>query len=377
MLVPTGRLLIASNDSRNYNSYKTYWRRWLLLFALVKQPGKMIGLFQAVFLSIFLLTACGSTQSSTETTQPETNQATEQRQNLPEKVTIGYHAHLANFIIAIEKGFFEDEFSKDGVEVEFVKLEHAGPLIDAMKSGDVDLSSSVASFAVSGIASGADIVILGTVEASEQSNAVIVPAGSPIKKIADLKGKKIGAVIGSNMHLVLEAALKEAGLQPGDVQIVPLNPTEGVAAFASGAVDAWAIWDPFRDAAELDLGAQTLFVNGPYLTLTDHPVVRRDFHEQYPQLTKRFLEALLITDRWMAENPDEAQRISSEANNLKPEVGELSWGRRKFVFRPISEEDRAVFQKVSDFYVGKGIIKEVLDITPYVDNGPIEEVIAQ
>lgn len=333
------------------------------------RQSRPVWLVIVLILMLLVVSGCGnrSVSNSSGSTTGTTH-------DLPAKVKIGYHAHLATFIVARDQKFFEEEFGKDGVQVEMVKLEHAGPLIDALKAGEIDMSSSVPSFIVAGLASGADLVVLGTTEASEQSNAVIVPADSPVKTVSDLKGKNVAVVSGSNSHLMLESALAEAGLDPEDIHLVPLEPTEARAAFASGAIDAWAIWSPFRDAAELD-GARTLFENGKYLVLTDHPVVRSDFHSKYPQLSERFLAALKRTDDWINANPAEAQRLWSEENGLDTKVGELAWQRRIFIFRPVDDSDLDVFEKVVDFYINKGIIGDRLDFRSKIDNSSIEKVI--
>ena len=63
---------------------------------------------------------------------------------------------------------------------------------------------------------------------------------------------------GSNVHYFLVKALEKAGLRYTDVQTAFLPPPEARAAFESGRVDAWAIWDPFLTAAELGTGAKVL-----------------------------------------------------------------------------------------------------------------------
>ena len=71
-----------------------------------------------------------------------------------------------------------------------------------------------------------------------------MPKGSPIRTVAELRGKKIAVPQGSSAHGLALLALKNAGLTPSDVQLDFLSPAAGATAFASGKVDAWSIWNP-------------------------------------------------------------------------------------------------------------------------------------
>ena len=76
--------------------------------------------------------------------------------------------------------------------------------------------------------------------------------------VADLKGRKVALNKGSNVHYLLVRALEAAGVGYGDIEPVYLPPADARAAFERGAVDAWAIWDPFLAAAQAATGARTL-----------------------------------------------------------------------------------------------------------------------
>ena len=82
-----------------------------------------------------------------------------------------------------------------------------------------------------------------------------MPKDSPIRSVAELKGKKIALNKGSNVHYLLVRALESAGLQYRDIQPVYLSPADARAAFERGSVHAWVIWDPFQAAAEAAAGA--------------------------------------------------------------------------------------------------------------------------
>ncbi|MEI9964253.1 MAG: aliphatic sulfonate ABC transporter substrate-binding protein [Caulobacteraceae bacterium] len=77
------------------------------------------------------------------------------------------------------------------------------------------------------------------------STALVVPAGSPIRTVADLKGKKVATVKGSIGHFLLLRLLEDAHVPAKDVQVVFLDPGSTRGALQSGSVDAWATWSPY------------------------------------------------------------------------------------------------------------------------------------
>src|SRR4029077_16738960 len=113
-------------------------------------------------------------------------------------------------------------------------------------------------------AAGAPLVYVANEPAAPLSEAILVPKDSPIRGVAELKGKKVALNKGSNVHYLLVKALEKAGLSYADVTPVFLKPSDARAAFEHGDVDAWAIWDPFQASAEVAIEARTL-ANGDNL----------------------------------------------------------------------------------------------------------------
>ena len=81
--------------------------------------------------------------------------------------------------------------------------------------------------------------------------AIVLPKGSKIKKIADLKGKTISAQSSTINQYFALAALKSAKLSPKDVTIDNLTPLNALAALNGGSLDAAVIPQPFVDLATL------------------------------------------------------------------------------------------------------------------------------
>jgi hypothetical protein len=93
-------------------------------------------------------------------------------------------------------------------------------------------------------AAGAQFVYIGYEPAAPEAEGLVVPKASPLKTVADLKGRKVALNRGSNVHYLLLKLLEKAGLAYSDIQPVFLPPADARAAFERGAVDAWLVWDP-------------------------------------------------------------------------------------------------------------------------------------
>ena len=117
-----------------------------------------------------------------------------------------------------------------------------------------------------------------------------MPKDSPIRKVAELKGKKIAVAKGSNANYLLVRLLENAGLKYGDVDVVYLPPADARAAFESGRVDAWSIWDPFLAAAEKQLTARVLADGKGAVANHQFYLAARAFAEKNPEIVRILIE---------------------------------------------------------------------------------------
>jgi len=132
------------------------------------------------------------------------------------------------------------------------------PMLQAMGAGSVDIGAVGDAPPIFAAAGGEKIAAVAATENNATATALLVPKGSSIHSVAQLRGKKIAVAEGSASDYHLVAVLKQAGLTPKDVTIVNLQPAQAAAAFASGQVDAWDVWSPFLEQAEGQHGARAL-----------------------------------------------------------------------------------------------------------------------
>jgi sulfonate transport system substrate-binding protein len=134
-------------------------------------------------------------------------------------------------------------------------------MLQAMGAGAVDIGGVGDAPPGFAAAAGEKIAVAGALLGNPLAAAVVVPKGSPIKSVAQLRGKKIAVSQGSSADYHLLAVLKQAGLTPKDVTLQYLQPAQALAAFDSGHVDAWDIWSPYIEQVTSQDGARIL-VNG-------------------------------------------------------------------------------------------------------------------
>lgn len=206
-------------------------------------------------------------------------------------VRLGYQYHLwgAPAVIAVKKGFFKEE----GLAVEDKKFSSGVDTRNAMISGAVDIGTvGITPFIVG--ASRGEISALAAVCYAGKTAMVMARAGSGIKTIADLRGKKIASQVGSTLDGVFKKQIApEAGLRESDYQIVNTKFDDQVSALAAGSVDAMLNLEPFCSIAEDRKLAVMLTDYFKYDLIPNMLAVNRPFAEKSPDTCVAFLRGWL------------------------------------------------------------------------------------
>jgi sulfonate transport system substrate-binding protein len=143
-------------------------------------------------------------------------------------------------------------------KAKWVDFTSGPPMVQAMGSDSVDVGGVGDAPPVFSAAGGSKIKIVGARITPAAAGAVVVPKGSPIKTIQQLKGKTIAAPEGTTADYHLLTVLAAAGLTKKQVTVDNLQPADALAAFSSGKVDAWDTWSPFIEEATVQHGGRVL-----------------------------------------------------------------------------------------------------------------------
>jgi sulfonate transport system substrate-binding protein len=159
-----------------------------------------------------------------------------------------------NGVLALAKrrGAIEERLGAKGISVTWSEFTSGPPLLEALGAGALDFGATGDVPPLFAQAASGQLYYVGTYRGSAAASAIVVRDDSDIKTVEDLKGKKIAFKRGSSAHNVTVKILRKSGLAIGDVEAVDLSPPDAAAAFKTGSIDAWSIWDPYLAIVEAD-----------------------------------------------------------------------------------------------------------------------------
>ncbi|OFA01024.1 putative aliphatic sulfonates-binding protein precursor [Janthinobacterium sp. HH107] len=265
------------------------------------------------------------------------------------EVRIGYQKY-GTLTLLKGRGTLEKRLAEQGVGVKWTEFPAGPVLLEGLNVGSIDFGTVGEAPPIFAQAAGANLVYVGNEPASPASEAIVVPKGSGLRTLADLKGKKIALNKGSNVHYLLLKALEKAGVAYADIQPVFLPPADARAAFERGSVDAWAIWDPFLAAAEKQLGARVLADGKGLVANYQFYLASRTYAEKHPEILRIVLDEVAKVDDWGRNNPDEVATILSAQTGLGKDVVALAASRYAYGVKPVSPDVIASQQRVADAF---------------------------
>ena len=288
--------------------------------------------------------------------------ANAQAQPKAEALRIGFQKSASLLTLQKSQGSLEKRLAPLGVTVKWVEFPAGPQLLEGLNVGAVDVGYVGEAPPVFAQAAGAKFVYIGNDPAAPEAEAIVVAKDSPIRSVADLKGKKVALNKGSNVHYLLVKALEKHGLKYADIQPVFLPPADARAAFERGAVDAWAIWDPFLAAVEKQSGARILVDGRGVVNNYAFYLAERGYAEKYPQVLRALFDDTVEQAQWLKANPRQAAAVIAPLQGLAPEVVELSLQRYQFGVKPLTPEVAAEQQKLADAFLALALIPKPIRI---------------
>jgi sulfonate transport system substrate-binding protein len=293
-----------------------------------------------------------------------------------ETLRIGYQKY-GTLVLLKAKGTLEKRLAEQGVEVKWTEFPGGPQLLEGLNVGSVDFGVTGETPPVFAQAAGADLLYVAHEPPAPTGEAILVPKDSPIKSVAELKGKKVALNKGSNVHYLLVRALEDAGLKYGDITPVYLPPADARAAFERGSVDAWVIWDPFQSAAEKQLQARTLRDGSGLVDNHQFYLATRTYAEKNPQVVGVLVEEIRGVGEWVKGNLDEATSQVAPLIGLSPEITRQAVERQGYGAQFISPEVVEAQQKIADTFTELKLIPKQLTIKDVIWTPPAKVAQAQ
>lgn len=283
----------------------------------------------------------------------------------PPQLRIGYQKSAVNLVILKQQGALEKRFPSSRVQwIEFP----AGPqLLEALSAGSLEFGLTGDTPPVFAQAAGKDLLYVGAEPPKPDSSAILVLPSSPLRRLQDLKGRRVALQKGSSAHYLLTRAVEKGGLRWGDIQPTYLAPADARAAFERGSVDAWAIWDPFYAAAELALQPRVLATGRDLSSNNSFYLASRPFATNHAGALSVLFEELTRADRVAQQDRPAAIKLVADFSGL--DAGVVS----RFIQRrppspvgPLTPAIVADQQRVADAFHRLGLLPRAVRVADIV-----------
>lgn len=340
-----------------------------LLKMIKLQRIRIFSLLFVVGLSLSLaVSACSSsTEGDTQAKQTSTqSSATTSR-----VVRIGYQKAGTVLSLLKAKGNLEKALASSGTYVKWTEFPSGPPILEAMNVGSIDFAYTGESPPIFAQAGGTPLVYVAYDPWSPKAEAILVPKNSPIKTVADLKGKKVAFAKGSNANYLVVNALAKAGLKLSDIKPVSLQPADARAAFQGGNIDAWAIWDPYLAVAEKALAPRTLTDATGIAPNRGYYLAAKSFVEAHRDTLKMVLQEVNKTSDWAKKNSAEVAKFLSPELGIDIPVLKAAERRRDYGVLPLTDEVIAGQQQIADTFYKIKLLPKPVNVKDVVWKGNI------
>jgi sulfonate transport system substrate-binding protein len=329
------------------------------VFRRVKQRStKTFALLFALGFSLnFILSACAGSSLAKYVAVPQFSIGLEK-----EKVVRIGHQKFGALSIVKARGDLEKRLEPLGITVRWNQFPAGPQLLEALNADRLDFGHAGETPPISAQAAGAPLLYIASEPPNPQGEAILVQKDSPIRNVADLKGKKVALNKGSNVHYLVVQALEKAGLKYTDIKPVFLPPADARAAFEQKEVDAWAIWDPYFAAAQQATGARILTNAQNIVANREFFFANQSFAKKYPDRLKVVLESINEVDKWAKPRPREVANILSPLIGIEAPILEQVAKRKTYGVQPITEEVVAYQQKLADTFHELKLIPKKIDV---------------
>jgi sulfonate transport system substrate-binding protein len=282
-----------------------------------------------------------------------------------DELRIGFQKSSLNLLVARRLGLVDKRLP--GTKITWIEFPAGPQLLEALAVGGLDVGMTGDSPPVFAQAAGKDLLYVGAEPPKPDASTLLVRADSPLRTLAEIKGRRIALQKGSSAHFLLVQAVAKAGLQWADIAPVYLAPADARAAFERGAVDAWAIWDPYYAAAEIDSQARVLATSRGLTSNNSVYLASRALATARPQALRALFGALTEADAWAQAHRKETAQLFAETSGLGLATVHRFLARRQpSPVAPLSPAVLAEQQKVADAFAALGLIPKPIRVADIV-----------
>jgi ABC-type nitrate/sulfonate/bicarbonate transport system substrate-binding protein len=245
--------------------------------------------------------------------------------------------------------------------------------MQAFAAGAIDLSEGSATGAISAAVEGLPSKIIASICRESKrgfSTSFYVPDASPIKSVADMKGKIVGINGFSTAgHLWLKAALEKNGLTDQDVTITAVPFPAMQVALTAGKIDVGEFPQPFAALLESQAKVRKIF-DGKYGVPFDEELIviagKDEFLKANADAITAFLEDVKTATQFYLDHPKEARQILIDKKMVRVS-SEAYLGMQDYYRDPTLRPDADAMEMMQEFQIKAGFQKQQANIKSLVD----------
>jgi sulfonate transport system substrate-binding protein len=277
------------------------------------------------------------------------------RANTATTFRIGYQRN-GILVVAKQQRAIEDRLRPLGVTVTWNEFSFGPPLLEAMRLDNLDFGMVGDTPPIFAQAAKAELVYVAALPDGGSSSAILLPAGSALRTLADLKGKRVAFARASAAHNLTVAALEKAGLRYTDIQPVQLAPADATAAFARGSVDAWTIWDPYYAIAETQPGVRILAKSNDITHQNSFYLSGKSYAQAHGHILREVIDELANVAAWANDHRDQVAGVLSDVTGVPLEAMQRAVSRSNYAVSLMTDDLVKQQQNVADRFHRLGLI---------------------
>jgi sulfonate transport system substrate-binding protein len=284
----------------------------------------------------------------------------------PKEFKVGFQKGSAILVLARQRQVIEKRLKALGVDnVQWVEFQFGPPMLEALGAGAIDVGSVGDTPPIFAQAGGFPLVYAASTPSAQ--HAVLVRHDSPIKAVAELRGKRVAFGRGSSAHNVTVKALALAGLSIKDIVPTYLAPADATAAFNGGTIDAWVVWDPYYAIAQERYNARVIAdTSDTRLASASYYMSSRDFAGKYPAVLSAALDEIGKLTAWSGEHRDELAKLAASITSIDETSWRTAFARADFSLGSVTPEQIVQQQQLADTFYDLGIIPKTFKVADIV-----------
>jgi sulfonate transport system substrate-binding protein len=277
---------------------------------------------------------------------------------------VGYQKGEPILLSAKQNRALETLLNPLGIDVQWVEFQFGPPLLEGMRVSAVDIGAVGDTPPVFAQAAHSDLLYIAAQRSGGQ--AILVPPGSTLQTLHDLKGKKVAFGRGSSAHNLTIAALEKAGLTYADIQPIYLGPADAGAAFERGAIDAWTIWDPYYALFETRPGVRVLAKWTDITEQNSFFMANRAYVEANAAVTAKLVAEFTRIGDWAQSHRSELAALEAKETGMPLDAVQRAADRAPFQVFPMNDEIMRTQQTVANRFRSLGLIPTDIKIADQV-----------